>query len=203
MLEGRPATRVWEAHLPGARTLLFAGGPSGLPPGQRPVQPQYQQQYPPQVPQAPDKESGIVLTILGVVVTLFTVLEFISSFLPWVTTGAVSNSGINLMTSRGLGFQGFFMIRWGWGGILFTGFFSLFFGALMLIPVILFLLNNPDGASWAIVLGVLVFFIALVNIIMVYSTLNASGVGAGLWVMLASAIVLLVCGIVALRFSSG
>ncbi len=36
---------------------------------------------------------------------------------------------------------------------------------------------------------------------MVYSTLNASGVGAGLWVMFASAIVLLVCGIVAFRFS--
>jgi len=55
----------------------------------------YQQQYPPQVPQVPDRDSGIVLTVLGVVAALFTVLEFISPFLPWVTTGAVSNSGIS------------------------------------------------------------------------------------------------------------
>lgn len=206
MFEARSATRLWEAHRPQSGTLLFAAGPAGLPPGRVPVQPPYQPQYG-YAPQAPRQEedgadSGLVMTILGIVAALFCVLIFISTFLPWITIGGVSRSGMNLMTSPG---QGFFMISWGWGGILFSGFFSLFFGALMIIPVILLLLNRPIGASWAIGLGVLVFFTALVNVIMIYSTFSDYGgasVGAGLWSLLASAVVVLACGIVAFRFSS-
>jgi hypothetical protein len=209
MFEGIPVTRVREAYLPGAGILLFAAGPQGMPPGQRPVQPPYQPQYQPQygyAPQAPRPEeggsdSGMVLTILGIVTALFSVLIFISTFLPWITISGVSRSGFNLMTSPG---QGFFMISWGWGGILFSGFFSLLFGALMIIPVILLLLNKRSGGSWCIGLGVLLFFIALVDVIMIYSTFSDYGgasVGAGLWSLLASAVVVLACGIVGLRFS--
>lgn len=206
MSEGRVAKRVWEDYLPGAATLLFTAGPSGPPPGRGPVQPPYQPQYG-YAPQAPRQEqggadSGLVMTILGIVTALFSVLIFISAFLPWIMTGGVSRSGMNLMTSPG---KGFFMISWGWGGILFSGFFSLLFGAFMIIPVILLLLNRQSGASWSIGLGVLVFFTALVNVIMIYATFSDYGgasVGAGLWSLLASAVVVLACGIVGLRFSS-
>jgi hypothetical protein len=194
-------------RIPGSGATPLSGGlqlataPYGGPPPRAPIQPQYEQQYPPRAQLPEDRESTAVLTILGVVAALATVLEFISAFLPWVMTGGVSVSGINLMTSSGYEADGFFMIRWGWGGILFTGFFALFFGAFMLIPVILFLLNKPSGASWAIVLGVLAFFTGLVNVIMIYATLETSSVGAGLWAMFASAIVMLICGIVGMRVS--
>jgi hypothetical protein len=146
----------------------------------------------------PDRDSGLILTVLGIISALAAVLVFVSTFLPWISSGGVSHSGSNLMTSAS---KGFLLIRWGWGGILFTGFFSLLIGALMIIPVILLLLEKRSGASWAIALGVLGFFIALVNIIMVYATYTGQNAAAGLWLFLGASIAILACGIVGLRFS--
>ncbi|MBU4179754.1 MAG: hypothetical protein KJ625_07445, partial [Actinobacteria bacterium] len=139
-----------------------------------------------------------VTMILGIIVALGMVMVFVSAFLPWVTSAGASTSGVSLMTMQG---EGFFMIRWGWGGMLFTGFFSLVIGALMIIPAILLLLNKRGGPSWAIVTGVFGFFMALVNVIMVYATYDNGGVGAGLWLMLIFSIMVLVCGIVGVRYA--
>jgi hypothetical protein len=138
----------------------------------RPAAPQYPQQYnypPPGPEQAPipPEESSLILTVVGIVAALAAVLAFVSTFLGWISVSGVSSSGGNLMTMSG---KGTFVIRWGWGGILFKGFFSLLIGALMIIPVILLLLNKRSGATWAITVGVLGFFIALIDVIMVYAT---------------------------------
>ena len=171
--------------------LMSTGGPGAG------YQPRYG--YPPAVPQqGKGAGSRMVMTIVGIVVALGMVMVFVSTFLPWVTSPGGSISGTNLMTMQG---EGFFMIRWGWGGMLFTGFFSLVIGALMIIPAILLLLNNRGGASWSIVTGVFGFFMALVNVIMVFATYDNGSVGAGLWLMLAFSIVVLACGIVGLRYA--
>ena len=177
--------------------LASASGPPGWQQGPPPVQTQYG--YRPVVPQqGRGAGSGMVTTILGIVVALGMVMVFVSAFLPWVTSAGASTSGVSLMTMQG---EGFFMVRWGWGGMLFTGFFSLVIGALMIIPAILLLLNKRGGSSWAIVTGVFGFFMALVNVIMVYATYDNGSVGAGLWLMLTFSIVVLVCGIVGVRYA--
>jgi hypothetical protein len=177
--------------------LLSAVGPSGWRRGQPPVQPDYD--YRPVVPQpGKDGRTNAVMTILGVFVALGMVMVFISAFLPWVTSAGTSLSGVNLMTMQG---EGFFMIRWGWGGILFTGFFSLVIGSLMIVPAILLFLNRGGGPAWSIVTGVFGFFMALVNVILIYATYNNGEAGAGLWLMLAFSVVVLACGIVGLRYS--
>ncbi|MHB8895715.1 MAG: hypothetical protein ACYC99_11150 [Candidatus Geothermincolia bacterium] len=182
--------------------ILAAGPPGWQTEGQR--QPQYTQQYGYQPPPAPEQqpvppgESTIILTVLGIVAALGAVMVFVSTFLPWVAVGGASQSGNNLMTMTA---KGNFAVRWGWGGILFTGIFSLIIGGLMIIPVILLLLNKRSGASWGITLGVIGFFIALVNVIMIYATYNGASAGGGLWVFLGGSIVLLACGIIGLRFS--
>ncbi|MBU4173413.1 MAG: hypothetical protein KKB90_04525 [Actinobacteria bacterium] len=177
--------------------LVSATGPPGWQQGPPPVQTQYG--YPPVVPQqGRGAGTGMVTMILGIIVALGMVMVFVSAFLPWVTSAGASTSGVSLMTMQG---EGFFMIRWGWGGMLFTGFFSLVIGALMIIPAILLLLNKRGGPSWAIVTGVFGFFMALVNVIMVYATYDNGGVGAGLWLMLIFSIMVLVCGIVGVRYA--
>lgn len=140
------------------------------------------------------------MTILGVFASLSAVMVFISTFLPWFSTGGVSYNGMNLMTMNA---DGFFMVRWGGGGIIFTGFFSLLFGALMLIAAILLFLDNRAGATWSIVIGVFGFFLALVNIIMVYTTYDAPGTtpGVGQWLVLGFSIIILICGAVGMRYS--
>ena len=197
MFEGVVAGLPGAAWSPGPGGLVSATGPGGWQQGPPPVQPQYG--YRPVVPrQGRGAGSGMVTTILGIVVALGMVLVFVSSFLPWVTSSGASTSGVTLMTMQG---EGFFMIRWGWGGMLFTGFFGLVIGALMIIPAILLLLNKGGGSSWAIVTGVFGFFMALVNVIMVFATYDNGSVGAGLWLMLAFSIVVLICGIVGVRYA--
>lgn len=189
--------------LRGSVRSMSASSPSGWPPGRTPVtqgyQPQYE--YPPEVPErrGPGRDrSGLVTAILGVVASLGAVLVFVSTFLSWITHEAVSTTGFSLMTVEQ---EGFFMIRWGWGGILFTGFFSLVMGLFMIIPAILLLQNNRNGASWSIATGFLGFFIALVNIIMIYATFDQPvSAGAGLWLFLAFSTGVLICGIVGLRY---
>lgn len=185
------------ARSPGPGGLVSATGPPGWQQGPPPGQPQYG--YRPVVPQQRrGAGSTMVTTILGIVVALGMVMVFVSSFLPWITSAGASTSGVSLMTMQG---EGFFMIRWGWGGILFTGFFGLVIGALMIIPAILLLLNKGGGSSWAIVTGVFGFFMALVNVILIYATYGNGSAGAGLWLMLAFSIVVLVCGIVGVRYA--
>lgn len=141
-----------------------------------------------------------VMTILGIFASVCAVMVFISTFLPWFSVNGVSHTGMELMTMDA---QGFFMIRWGGGGIIFTGFFSLLFGALMLIAAILLFVDNRGGAIWSITIGVFGFFLALVNIIMVYTTYDAPSAapGIGQWLMLGFSIIILVCGAVGLRYS--
>lgn len=188
---------------PGVREPAEPAGGPGRPPVQPPNRPGYQQQqYRRRVPRQPKGTGGMepetVTTILGAIVALGAVVVFISTFLPWFKVGGVSDTGVQLMTLEG---EGFFMIKWGWGGILFTGFFSLLIGTLMIIPVIALFLNKRSGASWSIVTGVFGFFISLVNIIMVYSTYENGGVGVGLWLMLVFSIAVLVCGSIGIRYS--
>jgi hypothetical protein len=207
MLEGRGTVSRYEGvSPPGTVGVLRASGPPGWPPGQDPARRTYSPRYGyrPEANLAggPGDERETVTTILGVVAALSSVMVFISSFLPWISSqGAqgVSTTGIQLMTAN---IEGFFMIRWGWGGILFTGFFGLVFGAVMLIPAILLLLNRRSGATWSIVTGVLGFFIALVNIIMVFSTYEGVKASAGLWLMLVFSVIVLLCGIIGMRFTA-
>lgn len=146
--------------------------------------------------------SGGASIILGSVAALSAVLVFISTFITWLHQSGVFISGISLMSTTEM--EGFFMIRWGWGGMVFTGFFSLLLGAVMIIPVILLYLNKRSGASWSIVTGVFGFFIALANIILIFTTFpegSRASAGAGLYLMLAFSVGVLVCGIVGMRYT--
>ncbi|MBN2169301.1 MAG: hypothetical protein JW738_08660 [Actinobacteria bacterium] len=185
---------------------VASSGPANLPPVQHPPQAGYRSpaDYRRSVPPPPKGvDSGLVMTVLGAVAALSAVMVFISTFLPWVSIGGVSTTGINLMSSNT---EGFFMVRWGWGGIIFTGFFSLLLGSLMVIAVIMLFLNKRGGATWSVITGVFGFFLALVNIIMVYTSYDPGGVsgatpGAGQWLMLGFSIIILICGAVGLRFA--
>lgn len=143
----------------------------------------------------------VIAIILGVVA----LLSVACTFLPWISVGGSGGvTGLQIMTTTG---QGFFMFRWGGGSFFFTGFWSIVLGAVLVLPVILAFLEKPK--NWLYILtGSLTLVVAVLDIVMVYTKFKGGGLtesaagmsisvnaGIGLWLLLACAVITIVCGV--------
>jgi len=131
-----------------------------------------------------------------------------STFLAWISASSVagisaSASGLLLMTSgSALGGSGFNMVLTSEGAIFFTGFFSLLFGALIVIAAIITMFRRRPGGIIAFLLALCATAIAAIDVTMVFAKVPGASPGIGLWMFAGASLVALVLGIISLSSSS-
>ena len=107
--------------------------------------------------------------------------------------------------------SGNFLLRWGKGTLLFTGFWSLVIGLGIIACALLVFREKRAGGILALALGSLGFLISVVNIIMVFGPINSrfmsisnshisANVGPGLWALLFFSICTAVIGFLCIRY---
>ena len=127
-------------------------------------------------------------------------------FLPWL-----ANKDFLFWTALTGDLRGNFILVWGGGTLLFTGFWSLFCGLLILIGGLLTLLKKRFGTMVVIVGGAVGVVTAVFDIVMIFTRLRMeSGAltvyqrpGFGLWLFLAFSMVALALGVVGFLRSGG
>jgi hypothetical protein len=179
---------------------------------------QYQQpqQYPPMPPQQyqqPYAAMGATgkrgSTALGLITILMGLVVIGSTFLAWVSASAMGISatvtGLSYMTgsSSGLGGGNFSLVLTGEGVIFFTGFFSLLFGALILIGGLVMLFRRRIGGVLTFIFALLATGVAAVDVAMIMSKMPGGSASYGIWMFVGASFVALVLGIVGLASSGG
>ena len=177
------------------------------PPGGTQQQPVYQQpygagHYQQQQGQAAVKKgrsgmkmfAGALAFIAGAVVVVSTFLAWFSTLTGWsfmLHAAEVNSASGGSATAN-------FLFAYGQGKFLFTGFWSLLFGGLIVVAAILFFAGLRTGRALVVIFGVLATAIAVVNIVEVYSTGGPSaGVnpGVGLWLFAGVGVVSFIAGL--------
>gem|GEM_PF-759622 len=126
-----------------------------------------------------------------------------STFLQWFGSRRIGTGWALMRDTSSLSGGGFTLAIHANGVVFLTGFFSLLFGALILIGALVMLFRRRIG-------GVLIFFFALlstgaavVDIVMVYSKMSPVTPGVGLWVFAGASLVALVLGFVGMVSAGG
>jgi hypothetical protein len=147
---------------------------------------------------------------IGLLTTLSGLAAFIATFLPWITVGGDSTTGWDLAMAKGPGNAawrtGFSEVG---GLIIFTGYWSIVVGALLLALGIGFLVSGRQPGAlrrlggFAVIMGTIGAATAAVNMVMTTSNLREAVVdpvsaGVGLTVFLIASVAGLVLGIIAL-----
>ena len=153
--------------------------------------------------------SIIIITTMG----FCGLLVFISTFMAWVSGSVVGQSVTSSSGWEGVihpGPSANFLFAWSDGIFMFSGFWSMILGLALVGCAVLLFIDRPIGGILSIVVGAVGFFIAMVDIVMVYtrvsSMLSEYGnisvhPGTGLWVLLLFSIGAAVTGI--LNYTSG
>lgn len=146
---------------------------------------------------------------IGLATIVSGVIVFISMFLTWVTSTGLSDTGWDLMMATNSPGN----ILWRTGGqevsglILFTGFWALIVGVMLMllgINIILRLRDSRESAAYYVIgLGLLGAAVATVNMVMIATKFKEAvgapvSVGVGLYLLLAGSIIGLILGIMAL-----
>jgi zinc-ribbon domain len=180
------------------------------PPAGAPQQPVYQQPYgggyyQQQQNQVAARKShtgmkmvaGALAFIAGGVVVASTFLAWFSSLSGW--SFMIHASEMNSASGSG---TVNFLFAAGNGKFLFSGFWSLLFGGLMVIAGILLFAGVRSGRGLEILFSLLAAAVAIVNIIMVYTTGGPSAgvnAGIGLWLFAGFGILGIVAGTLGAR----
>jgi hypothetical protein len=131
--------------------------------------------------------------IIGVLAGASGIIMIISTFLAWISGRGVT--GWSMMFSRGFGTAHNFLFSTGASKIVFTGFWSLLFGILVIAGAVT-LLTGWGGANGLVLTGgILGFTISVVSIIMIYSVKPiAIAPGPGLWLFAVFSLIAAVAG---------
>lgn len=146
--------------------------------------------------------------LLGILTLVAGGIAIGATFLAWISAASVagisaSASGLMLMTSGStLGGSGFNLILTSEGAIFFTGFFSLLFGALIVIAAIITMLRRRPGGIIAFLLALCATAVAAIDVTMVFAKVPGASPGIGLWMFAGASLVALVLGIISLSSSS-
>lgn len=129
--------------------------------------------------------ASVLMIVSGAIVILGT-------FFNWI----FSQSGWDLMFRGGFPSGRNFLFSWG-HGILFSGFWSLLFGVLIILGGVILLTDRVYGSDLVLVSSVIVLAISVVDIVMAYvNTSQAIGPGVGLWLVAVFAFLALIFGAV-------
>lgn len=133
--------------------------------------------------------------IVGVLAGASGIVMIISTFLAWISGSGVT--GWSMMFSSGFGTAHNFLFSTGASKIVFTGFWSLLFGILVVAGAVT-LVTGWGGANGLVLTGgMLGFAISVVSIIMIYSVkLIALAPGPGLWLFAVFSLIAAVAGVV-------
>jgi len=179
--------------------------PSAPPPQRTPQQPLYQQPYGGGYYQQPQYQTAVRTFLadkkmVAASLACFSgLMVFISTFLGWF--GPLSGWTV-MVHSAEIGGQGWtanFLFIAGLGKFLFTGFWSLLLGILMIVAGILLFVGFRKGAILQLIVGVLATVFVLVNIVMTVTSSTSRMPGAGLWLFAIFGILGLVAGILGIR----
>ncbi|MBU1944378.1 MAG: hypothetical protein KKE36_11985, partial [Actinobacteria bacterium] len=198
----------------------YPGQPYGQPTVQMPARgypPQPYGQAPqyayaqPQAPYAPGYSAAGSRGswVLGLLMLLAGLLVAGSTFLPWIATPSISIPGVsstatasitgwNTMTTGSTGGGGFNIVLSEEGTVFLTGFFSLLFGALLLLGAVIVFFRKRVGGWLALAFAVGAAACAAVDIVMVYWKMEGLSPHVGLWGFAGAAIAAMVISIVSL-----
>jgi len=134
--------------------------------------------------------AGPIISVLAGVSGL---IMIISTFLAWISGSGVN--GWSMMFSRGFGTSHNFLFSTGSSKIVFSGFWSLLFGILVIAGAVT-LLTGWGGANGLVLTGgILGFAISVVSIVMIYSVKPiAIAPGPGLWLFAVFSMIAAVAG---------
>lgn len=172
---GRPANY-------GGRPAAYP--PADYPPAQAPppASPSYQQVNvngggPGAYPQTWRSRLPNIAGPIGAILTVASgVLVLIATWLNWVA----GVTGWGLMF-RSFGTTGNFLFSWGPRTFLFSGFWSLLFGILIILGGLI-LFGDYNGSNLSFVAGIMGLLIAVTNIVIIYVNTGPLGQpGGGLW----------------------
>lgn len=124
------------------------------------------------IPNIASPVGAILLIVTGALVMISTFLSWVGPFTGW---GLMYSGSVSGRTSNFL----FTIVN---PGIVFSGFWALLFGFLIILGGVMLLLRL-NGSSLAMISAFLGLVIAVVNIVFIYINSSGfpSGPGAGLW----------------------
>ena len=132
--------------------------------------------------------------IVGVLAGASGILMIISTFLAWISGSGMS--GWSMMFSSGFGTTHNFLFSLGASKIIFTGFWSLLFGILVVAGAVT-LVTGWGGANGLVLAGGIIgLAISVVSIVMIYTLSSpiAFSPGPGLWLFAVFSLVATVAG---------
>lgn len=131
--------------------------------------------------------------IIGVLAGASGVLMIISTFLTWISGSGMT--GWSMMSSSGFGTTRNFLFSVGASKIVFTGFWSLILGILVVAGAVT-LVTGWGGANGLVLTGgILGLAISVVSIVMLYTVKpTAIAPGVGLWLFAVFSLIAAVAG---------
>ena len=155
-------------------------------PPQQPVQQPYAERRRRRMPYPAAPIVGVLAGASGIAV-------IISTFLEWISNTSVS--GWSMMSTSGFGTTHNFLFSTGASKIIFTGFWSLLLGIIVVAGAVT-LVTGWGGANGLVLAGgILGLGISVVSIVMIYTVKPiALAPGVGLWLFAVSSLIATVAG---------
>ena len=131
--------------------------------------------------------------IVGVVAGASGVLVIISTFFSWISGSGVT--GWSMMSKGGFGTSQNFLFSTGGSRIVFTGFWSLLFGVLIVAGAVTLITGWGGANGLVLTAGILGLIISVLSIVMIYTVkLLSLTPGAGLWMFAVFSLIAAVAG---------
>ena len=131
--------------------------------------------------------------IVGAVAGVSGVLVIISTFFSWIAGSGVT--GWSMMSKGGFGTSQNFLFSTGGSRIVFTGFWSLLFGVLIVAGAVTLITGWGGANGLVLTAGILGLIISVLSIVMIYTVkLLSLTPGAGLWMFAVFSLIAAVAG---------
>jgi len=131
--------------------------------------------------------------IVGVLAGASGIVMIISTFLVWISGSGMT--GWSMMFSSGFGTTRNFLFSTGASKIVFTGFWSLLFGILVVAGAVTLVTGWGGANGLVLAAGILGLAISVVSIVMIYTVKPiAFAPGAGLWLFAVFSLIAAVAG---------
>ena len=131
--------------------------------------------------------------IVGAVAGVSGVLVIISTFFSWISGSGVT--GWSMMSKGGFGSSQNFLFSTGGSRIVFSGFWSLLFGVLIVAGAVTLITGWGGANGLVLTAGVLGLIISVLSIVMIYTLkLQSLTPGAGLWMFAVFSLIAAVAG---------
>jgi len=131
--------------------------------------------------------------IVGAVAGAAGVLVIISTFFSWISGSGVT--GWSMMFRSGFGTSQNFLFSTGGSRIVFSGFWSLLFGVLIVAGAVTLITGWGGANGLVLTAGILGLIISVLSIVMIYTVkLLSLTPGAGLWMFAVFSLIAAVAG---------